>query len=134
MGRCKGTTILCSGTPSQCVSVLASHPTPTSCEDLGGSPGIPQVPGEWKYIYCLPYPLVPLGSNDIRVENILFFERERGRERARERSIDFLLLLFYLFMHSLVDSFFLNIYSLVDSYMYPDQGSNRQPWCMGMTL
>ena len=41
--------------------------------------------------------------------------RETGRKR--ERKID---LLFYLFMHS-----------LVDSCMGSDWGSNPQPWCMG---
>ena len=32
-------------------------------------------------------------------------------------------LLFHLFMHS-----------LVDSCLCPDQGSNPQPWCIGMIL
>ena len=26
------------------------------------------------------------------------------------------------------------MYSLIDSSMFPDPGSNPQPWCMGTTL
>ena len=43
----------------------------------------------------------------------------RGRERDREGNINLLYLLFHLFLHS-----------LVAFLMFPDQGSNPQPWCI----
>ena len=47
--------------------------------------------------------------------------RERGRKgEGGERNVD---LLFYFFMHS-----------LVDAYMCPDRGSNPQPWRIRTTL
>ena len=49
--------------------------------------------------------------------NLLIF-RERGMEREGEKNIH---LFFHLVMHS-----------LVDSCMSSDQGSNQQPWCIGI--
>ena len=46
--------------------------------------------------------------------------RETESKGEKERNTD---LLFYLFM-----------YSLVDSCLCPEQGSNPQPWCIGMML
>ena len=40
------------------------------------------------------------------------------REKEEENNV-----IFYSFMHS-----------LIDSYMCPDWGLNMQPWCMGMML
>ena len=48
------------------------------------------------------------------------FFREREGGSKREKNIN---LLFHVLMHS-----------LVDSCMCPDQGSNLQPWSIGMML
>ena len=55
--------------------------------------------------------------------NLLILERERGSgERKRERGVD-VNLLFYLFMHSLVDS------CILLGWVF-----NLQPWCIRMML
>lgn len=50
----------------------------------------------------------------------LILVREERRGKKRERNIN---LLFYLLMHS-----------LVDSYMHPERGSNPQTWYIRMML
>ena len=57
--------------------------------------------------------------NMLHIIHMLFFDRF-FREKGRESEI---ILLFHLFLHS-----------LVESCMCPDRGSNLQPWSIGMTL